>query len=176
MNCPWTACAMSQGDCDRSQPPFNDPFAHRHKTACRYPSSRSQMICTGSQNLCLAALLQQTPAMKALLSVSCFMWQLKRHAEAGSLLSCLFHDQATAVILGCSIMHIGQQVLIALQVMIHEILTVWGQQGLEAHVKKMQTEYKERAAIVQKAAGKAFHGPSCCCPFVQIAAGFESCG
>ena len=44
--------------------------------------------------------------------------------------------------------------MLCLQVMTHEILDVWGAQGLETHVKKMQTEYKERAAIVQRAAGE----------------------
>ena len=39
------------------------------------------------------------------------------------------------------------------QVMIYEILDAWGREGLITHVKKMQTEYKERAAIVQEAAG-----------------------
>jgi len=39
-------------------------------------------------------------------------------------------------------------------VMIYEVLDAWGQAGLETHVKKMQTEYKKRAAIVQEAAGK----------------------
>ena len=42
------------------------------------------------------------------------------------------------------------------QVMIHEVLEAWGKEGLQTHVKKMQTEYKKRAAIVQEAAGKVY--------------------
>ncbi len=42
------------------------------------------------------------------------------------------------------------------QVMIHEVLEAWGNEGLQTHVKKMQTEYKKRAAIVQEAAGKVY--------------------
>ena len=38
--------------------------------------------------------------------------------------------------------------------MIHEVLEAWGNEGLQTHLKKMQTEYKKRAAIVQEAAGK----------------------
>lgn len=40
------------------------------------------------------------------------------------------------------------------QVMIHEVLEAWGNEGLQTHLKKMQTEYKKRAAIVQEAAEK----------------------
>lgn len=39
------------------------------------------------------------------------------------------------------------------QVMIAEVLAAWGQDGLEQHLKKMQVDYKKRAAIVQEAAG-----------------------
>ncbi len=42
------------------------------------------------------------------------------------------------------------------QVMIHEVLEAWGNEGLRTHVRKMQTEYKKRAAIVQEAAGKVY--------------------
>lgn len=42
----------------------------------------------------------------------------------------------------------------ASQVMIHELLLAWGLEGLKTHVKKMQTEYKKRATIVQEAASK----------------------
>lgn len=42
------------------------------------------------------------------------------------------------------------------QVMIHEVLEAWGNEGLQTHVRKMQTEYKKRAAIVQEAAGKVY--------------------
>ena len=42
----------------------------------------------------------------------------------------------------------------ASQVMIHEVLLAWGLEGLKTHVKKMQTEYKQRATIVQEAASK----------------------
>lgn len=42
------------------------------------------------------------------------------------------------------------------QVMIHEVLEAWGNKGLQTHVRKMQTEYKKRAAIVQEAAGKIY--------------------
>ena len=42
------------------------------------------------------------------------------------------------------------------QVMIHEVLEAWGNGGLQTHVRKMQTEYKKRAAIVQEAAGKVY--------------------
>lgn len=38
--------------------------------------------------------------------------------------------------------------------MIREVLEAWGNEGLQTHVRKMQTEYKKRAAIVQEAAGK----------------------
>ena len=41
--------------------------------------------------------------------------------------------------------------------MIYEVLDAWGRDGLVTHVKKMQTEYKQRAAIVQEAAGIFFH-------------------
>ena len=41
--------------------------------------------------------------------------------------------------------------------MIHEVLDAWGREGLMTHVKKMQTEYKQRAAIVQEAAGMLPH-------------------
>ena len=44
--------------------------------------------------------------------------------------------------------------------MIYEVLEAWGSEGLQTHVKKMQTEYKKRAAIVQEAAGKVYS--SCC--------------
>lgn len=47
-------------------------------------------------------------------------------------------------------------VWVGAQVMIHEVLEAWGDQGLQTHVKKMQTEYKKRAAIVQEAAGKVY--------------------
>jgi DNA-binding transcriptional MocR family regulator len=40
--------------------------------------------------------------------------------------------------------------------MIHEVLEAWGNEGLQTHVRKMQTEYKKRAAIVQEAAGKLY--------------------
>lgn len=56
----------------------------------------------------------------------------------------------------------ASHVRLHLQVMIYEVLNVWGQEGLETHVKKMQTEYKERAAIVQKAAGMAVFVPCMC--------------
>lgn len=40
------------------------------------------------------------------------------------------------------------------QVMIAEVLTAWGHEGLVQHLKKMQVDYKKRAAIVQEAAGQ----------------------
>lgn len=39
------------------------------------------------------------------------------------------------------------------QVVMYELLDTWGRNGLITHVKKMQTDYKNRAAIVQEAAG-----------------------
>ena len=39
------------------------------------------------------------------------------------------------------------------QVMIAEVLATWGPDGLVQHLKKMQVDYKKRAAIVQEAAG-----------------------
>lgn len=35
----------------------------------------------------------------------------------------------------------------------YELLDAWGRDGLITHVKKMQTDYKNRAAVVQEAAG-----------------------
>lgn len=40
-----------------------------------------------------------------------------------------------------------------MQVVMCELLDAWGRNGLIAHVKKMQTDYKNRAAIVQQTAG-----------------------
>ena len=40
-----------------------------------------------------------------------------------------------------------------MQVVMYELLDAWGHDGLITHVKKMQTDYKNRAAIVQEAAG-----------------------
>ena len=40
------------------------------------------------------------------------------------------------------------------QVMIAEVLATWGPDGLVQHLKKMQVDYKKRAAIVQEAAGQ----------------------
>lgn len=37
----------------------------------------------------------------------------------------------------------------------YELLDAWGHEGLISHVKKMQTDYKNRAAIVQEAAGES---------------------
>ena len=42
---------------------------------------------------------------------------------------------------------------ICVQVVMYELLDAWGHNGLISHVKKMQTDYKNRAAIVQEAAG-----------------------
>ena len=41
-----------------------------------------------------------------------------------------------------------------LQVVINEILHAWGREGLETHLKRMQSEYQQRAAVIQRAAGK----------------------
>ncbi|KAL3154213.1 hypothetical protein ABBQ32_013719 [Trebouxia sp. C0010 RCD-2024] len=40
------------------------------------------------------------------------------------------------------------------QVVMYELLDAWGRESLISHVKKMQTDYKNRAAIVQEAAEK----------------------
>lgn len=42
-----------------------------------------------------------------------------------------------------------------MQVVMYELLEAWGHDGLITHVKKMQTDYKNRAAIVQEAAGSS---------------------
>ena len=42
-----------------------------------------------------------------------------------------------------------------MQVVMYELLEAWGRDGLISHVKKMQTDYKNRAAIVQEAAGSS---------------------
>lgn len=49
-----------------------------------------------------------------------------------------------------------------MQVVMYELLNAWGRNGLITHVKKMQTDYKSRAAIVQEAAGLFLICHICC--------------
>ena len=49
-----------------------------------------------------------------------------------------------------------------MQVVMYDLLDTWGRDGLIAHVKKMQTDYKNRAAIVQEAAGLFLICHICC--------------
>lgn len=44
------------------------------------------------------------------------------------------------------------------QVVINEILQAWGREGLETHLKRMQSEYQQRAAVIQQAAEKHLTG------------------
>ncbi|EIE19767.1 PLP-dependent transferase [Coccomyxa subellipsoidea C-169] len=52
--------------------------------------------------------------------------------------------------------HIGANSFI--QVVVAEMLDAWGEAGFEAHVRAMQTEYAQRAAVVQAAAERHLAG------------------